>query len=137
MIQKLLLLFTLLYLGCGLTQAGELCEINFDKIVFLSSWVKSGKVQLVNGEYRGPAASDSVTELVVKLAGPIATGKLSGKEAGAVILTTQSGGSGTFYDMALLIKEEQGWINQDLAFLGDRINIHSCTGYLFMSQKWG
>jgi len=125
MIQKLLLLFALFCLGCGLTQAEELTEINFNKIVFLSNWAKSGKVQLVNREYRGPAASDSVTELVVKLTGPIAIGKLSGKEAGAVIVVTDPGGSGTFYDMALLIKEEQGWINQDLAFLGDRINIHS------------
>ncbi len=48
MIQKPLLLFVLFCLGCGLTLAGELYEINFDKIVFLSSWAKSGNVQLVN-----------------------------------------------------------------------------------------
>ena len=125
MIQKLLLLFALFCLGCGLTQAGECPEINFDKIVFLSSWAKSGKVQLVNGEYRGPAASDSVTELVVKLTGSMATGKLSGKEAGAVIVVTDPGGSGTFYDLALLIKGPQGWTNPTITFLGDRIKIRS------------
>jgi len=125
MIEKPLLLFVLFCLGCGLPQAGECPEINFDKIVFLSSWAKSGKVQLVNGEYRGPAASDSVTELVVKLTGSMATGKLSGKEAGAVIVVTDPGGSGTFYDLALLIKGPQGWTNPTITFLGDRIKIRS------------
>lgn len=125
MIQIPLLLFVLFCLGCGLTQAGELCEINFDKIVFLSSWAKSGKVQLANGEYREPAASDSAMEIVVKLAGPIAIGKLSGKEAGAVIVVTDPGGSGSFYDLALLIKGPQGWTNPTITFLGDRIKIRS------------
>jgi heat shock protein HslJ len=53
----LFLLFVFLFLGCRFAGAGELYEINFDKIVFLSSWTKSGKVQLVkaNEEILGKA----------------------------------------------------------------------------------
>jgi len=40
-------------------------------------------------------------------------------------VVTDPGGSGSFYDLALLVKKPQGWINQDVAFLGDRIKIHS------------
>jgi heat shock protein HslJ len=57
MIQRLFFLLILFFLGCGLAQAGELYEINFDKIVSLSGWTKSGKVQLVkaNEEILGKA----------------------------------------------------------------------------------
>ena len=53
----LFLLFVFLFLGCRFAGAGELCEINFDKIVFLSGWTKSGKVQFVkaNEEILGKA----------------------------------------------------------------------------------
>jgi heat shock protein HslJ len=50
---------------------------------------------------------------------------VDGKDAAAAILVTDPGSSGTFYDLALLVKEPQGWINQDVAFLGDRVKIHS------------
>jgi heat shock protein HslJ len=124
---SLLWVFVLLLVaaGAGLVEAGELADINFDKIVFLSSWTKSGKVQLVNGEYREPAAPGSATQTVVKLTDHIAVGKLGRKDAAAVILVTDPGGSGTFYDLALLLRAPQGWMNQDVAFLGDRIKIHS------------
>jgi heat shock protein HslJ len=125
MIRGLFLLIAVLHLIGGLAKAGELPEINFDKIVFISSWTKSGEVRLVNGEYCGPPASGSATQTVVKLTDDIAFGKLGGKEAGAVILVTDPGSSGTFYDLALLVREPQGWINQDIAFLGDRVKIHS------------
>ncbi len=125
MVQRLLLLITLFFFGCGSVQAGELLGIDFDQIVFLSSWTKSGKVHFSNGEYREPATPGSTTELIVKLTDQRTFGKLNGKEAGAVILVTDPGGSGTFYDLALLVKGSQGWTNQDIAFLGDRIKTQS------------
>jgi len=125
MIRGLLWFIVLCRLASGFAEAVELPDINFVKIVFLSSWTKSGKVQLVNGEYREPAAPGSATQTVVKLTDDIAFGKLDGKDAAAVILVTDPGGSGTFYDLALLLRGPQGWMNQDIAFLGDRIKIHS------------
>jgi heat shock protein HslJ len=127
MIRSLFLFIMLFQLVCGPVKAGEFPEINFDKIVFLSNWTQSGKVQLVNGEYREPAAPGSATEIVVRLTDAIAFGKLDGREAAAVILVTHPGGSGTFHDLALLLKGPQGWIHQDIAFLGDRTKIHSLT----------
>jgi heat shock protein HslJ len=82
-------------------------------------------VHFSNGEYRESSAPGSGSQLIVKLADKRAFGKLDGKEAGAVIVVTDPGGSGNFYDLALLVKTEQVWINQDVAFLGDRIKIHS------------
>jgi heat shock protein HslJ len=125
MIKGLLWVIVLCRLASGFAEARELPEINFDKIVFLSSWTKSGKIQLVNGEYRESAAPGSATQTVVKLTGDIAFGNLDGKDAAAVILVTDPGGSGTFYDLALLLRGPQEWMNQDVAFLGDRIKIHS------------
>jgi hypothetical protein len=48
MIRGLFLLIALVQLIGALAKAEELPEINFDKIVFVSSWTKSGKVQLGN-----------------------------------------------------------------------------------------
>jgi len=127
MIRSLFWLFVLLQLVCGFAEARELPEINFGKIVFISSWTKSGSVQLVNGEYREPAAPSSATETIVKLTDYIACGKVNGKDAAATILVTDPGGSGTFYDLALLVRGTQGWTNQAIAFLGDRIRIRSIT----------
>ena len=47
--------------------------------------------------------------------------------AAAVILFTNSGGSGTFFDLALLVRMNTGWINTDVAFIGDRVTVHSLT----------
>jgi heat shock protein HslJ len=118
-------LMTLLLLGCGLTIAGEHHSINFDNIVFLSRWTQSGKVQLVNGEYREPIAPGSAAQTMVKLTNARTFGTLEGREVAAVVLVTDPGGSGVFSDLALLVKEPQGWVNETVVFLGDRINIHS------------
>jgi len=123
MIRSPFWVIALLQLACGFAEAGELPEIN--KIVFISSWTKSGRVQLVNGQYREPAAPGSATETIVRLTDNIAVGKLEEEEAAAVILVTDPGGSGTFYDLALLVRGTQGWTNQAIALLGDRIKIHS------------
>ena len=125
MILSLLWLIALLPAACGLINGRDFPGINFDKIVFLSSWTQSGKVQFVNGEYREAATPGSAIETVVKLGDNIASGELDGKDAAAVILVTDPGSSGTFYDLALLLMGPKGWINQGVAFLGDRIKIHS------------
>ena len=99
--------------------------IDLNSMTFLSTWFPSGKVTLSRGEYREPAAPGSAAEIVVKLSGNRALGRINGREAGAVVLITDSGGSGTFYDLALLSKEAEGWVNTDTVFLGDRVKIQS------------
>jgi hypothetical protein len=94
MIRSLLWFIILFQLSYGLAEAGKSPKIDFDKILFLSNWTQSGKVQLVNGEYREQAVPGSAMETVVKLTDAMAFGKLEGKEAGAVVLVTGPGVSG-------------------------------------------
>jgi len=85
----------------------------------------SGAVTLRNGEYREPAAAGSAAATVVKLTDRQAFGAVNGRDAAAVVIVTNTGGSGTFYDLALLVKGEGGWVKVDTYFLGDRVKVHS------------
>jgi len=96
-----------------------------ESMPFLSSWFPSGKVTLSGGVYRKPAAPGSATEIVVRLSDKRAFGLINGRETGAVVLVTETGGSGTFYDLALLSKEAAGWVNTDAVPLGDRVKVHA------------
>jgi hypothetical protein len=93
-------------------------------MTYRSPWLEVGQVTLAQGVYRAPAAPGSAAELVVRLTDWQTFGTLAGKEAGAVVLVTQTGGTGTFYDLALLVPERSGWVNSDLVLLGDRVDIH-------------
>jgi hypothetical protein len=126
-IRILLGLTVLLLSACGHMLKGEPPEIDFDRVVFHSKWTQSGTVQLTYGQFRESIAAGSATETVVKLGKEIAYGRINGMDAAAVILFTNSGGSGTFFDLALLVRMNTEWINTDAAFLGDRIAIHSLT----------
>jgi heat shock protein HslJ len=85
----------------------------------------SGTVTLTGGEYRGPAAPGSASEITVKLSDKNAFGIVNGEEASAVVLVTSSGGTGAFYDLALLSRGAKGWENRDTIFLGDRVAVQS------------
>ena len=93
-------------------------------LTFTSSWTASGKAPLRDGEYREPLAPGSTAQLVVKLAAA-AFGSAGGREIGAVILVTDPGGSGSFYDLALLVNRNGRWQNTDVVPLGDRVKIRS------------
>jgi hypothetical protein len=59
----------------------------------------SGAVTLRNGEYREPAAPGPSAATVVKLTDRRAFGAVNGRDAAAVVIVTNSGGSGTFFDL--------------------------------------
>jgi heat shock protein HslJ len=82
-------------------------------------------VKLSRGEYRIPAAPGAASEIVVKLTDKRAFGKLNGKDISAVVFTTSTGGTGTYYELALLSKETSGWSNTDTVLLGDRQKVDS------------
>jgi len=100
-------------------------ETDLDSMTFLSEWFPSGKITLSHGEHREPAAPGSASEIVVKLTDKRVFGMISGRETGAVVLVTDSAGSGTFYDLALLTKVSGKWVNTDTVLLGDRVKVHS------------
>jgi heat shock protein HslJ len=99
--------------------------VDLQEMTFLSSWFPSGKVTLSRGEYREPAAPGSAADIVVTLSDKKMFGLIKGKETGAVVLVTETGGSGTFYDLALFSKETAGWVNTDVFLLGDRVEVHA------------
>lgn len=94
-------------------------------ITIRSTRSPSGAVTLRNGEYRGPAAPGPAAEVVVKLTDHRVFGAVNGRDAAAVVIVTDPGGSGTFFDLALLLKGDRGWANADTVLLGDRIKVHS------------
>jgi len=101
--------------------------LDLDSMTFLSSWFPSGKVTLSHGEYRKQTVPGAATETIVKLTESRATGILNGSRTAAVVLVTDPEGSGKFYDLALISKETEGWVNTDAVFLGDRVQIYSMS----------
>jgi len=94
-------------------------------MTFLSTWFPSGKVTLSHGEHCEPAAPGSASEIIVKLSDKKVFGMVNGRETGAAVIFTSTGGTGTFYDLALLSREAEGWVNTDTVLLGDRVKVHS------------
>jgi heat shock protein HslJ len=91
---------------------------------YQSEYVPSGTVKLDNGEYREPAAPGSATEIVVQLTGYIAYGELNGQPVAAVVLVTNPGGSGNFYDLAVMVDVNGSPVNIASISLGDRVQIN-------------
>jgi heat shock protein HslJ len=88
----------------------------------------SGTIQLTDGEYRQPAAEDSASEIVTQLTEHIAVGEMSsGEQVVAVILVSQTGGTGTFYDLVVMNVQDGQLSNPTSTYLGDRIVINSLT----------
>lgn len=94
---------------------------------YKSEWTQSGTALLTDGEYREQAAPGSATETVVMLTDYVAYGELNGQPAAAAILVTDPGGSGTFYDLTVVIDQDGQPVNVATASLGDRAQINSLT----------
>jgi len=109
-------------LGFGATGSALSPEI-LGNIVYPSEWTLTGKAQLVNGAYSETTTPGSATQTTVKLTDTIAHGRLNGRDTAAVILVTDPGGSGTFYDLAVVRVEMGKPANVAIASLGDRVKI--------------
>ncbi len=94
---------------------------------YKSAWTQSGTAKLVNGEYREPAAPGSATETVVGLTDHIGYGVLNGQPSAVVVLVTDPGGSGTFYDLAVMVNQNGRPVNVATTNLGDRVIIHGVS----------
>jgi hypothetical protein len=118
----------MILLTIGISIAGEgpgEPDADLGGITVRSDRFPSGTVTLRNGEYHAPAAPGSAVETVVTLTDRRAFGALNGRDAAVVVIVTDRGGSGTFSDLALLIKGGRGWINADTVALGDRVKVRS------------
>jgi len=88
-------------------------------------YASSGTAQLVNGMFREQAAPGSATETITQLSDFVILGELESAPAAAAILISDPGGSGTFYDLALVGIQGGKPIVLGTAFLGDRIVVKS------------
>ncbi len=121
-------LLTIIFVLSGTASSGYVGDPgvkDLEGITIRSAWFTSGTVTLNNGEYRGPAKPGSATETVVRLTGQRAFGPMNGKDAAAIVIVTDPGGSGMFYDLALLEMKKERWVYADSVLLGDRVKVHS------------
>jgi heat shock protein HslJ len=107
--------------------AGKKDEVEADPgtMTYRSKSFPSGTVTLSAGEYRMPAAPGSASEMIIKLTDKKIFGSVQGREMGVVVLVTSLGGTGSFYELALLVRGATGWENTDTVTLGDRVKVHS------------
>jgi heat shock protein HslJ len=108
----------------GGEEAGLTTEV-LGNMEYQSEWTQSGTAPLTNGEYREQAAPGSATETIVRLTDHVAYGLLNGQDAAAVVLVTDPGGSGTFYDLAIVVEQDGQPTNLATTSLGDRVQISS------------
>jgi len=108
-------------------QSAKLDPVMLANIEYLSEWTQSGVAPLTDGEYREQAAPGSATETVVMITEHIAHGQLNGQDAAAVVLVTDPGGSGTFYDLAVVVEQDGAPVNVATTLLGDRVQIKAVS----------
>lgn len=101
--------------------AQDAVPAEFLDLTFRSTWTADGYASLRNGEYRQPQPN-STADFVVRLL-RVTSGMVGEQKTAAAILVTRAGGSGSFYDLALLVKNAGRWENTDLVRLGDRVRL--------------
>jgi hypothetical protein len=99
----------------------------FDGVLFHTEWTDSSTVVLTKGRYVEPDEPGSTSQVVIQLSEKGAKGPVDGREIAAAVLISSGGGSGTFYDLVLLIWGPNGWKHTDTAPLGDRVKVHSVS----------
>jgi hypothetical protein len=99
----------------------------FDGVRLRTEWTDSGTVVLTKGRYVEPAEPGSTSQVVIQLSDKGAKGLVDGREIAAAVLISSGGGSGTFYDLVLLIWGPDGWKHMDTSPLGDRVKVHSIS----------
>ncbi|HWI70006.1 MAG TPA: META domain-containing protein [Nitrospiraceae bacterium] len=120
-----LLLLTLAAL-CENTTAWADSELRetLGNMIYPSEWTRSGQAPLVGGVYKEPAASGSASNIVIRLTDSLAVGRIGDQTMAALVIVTDPGGSGIFFDLYLVRQQENRWSIVDRAHLGDRIRVN-------------
>ena len=93
-------------------------------MTYPSEWTRSGQAPLVGGVYEEPVAPDSASKTVIRLTDSVAVGTIRDQTMAALVIVTEPGGSGVFYDLYLVRQGENHWNIVDRAHLGDRIRVN-------------
>ena len=103
---------------------GELRE-SLRNMTYPSEWTRSGQAPLVGGIYKEPAATDSAADIVIRLTNSVAVETIGDQTMAALVIVTDPGGSGVFFDLYLVRQQENRWSVVDRARLGDRIRVNT------------
>ncbi len=90
---------------------------------YASQYTASGEVTLENGLYSEPAAPGSASEIKVRVTRHLAYGELNGTPSAAIVLLSDPGGSGSFYDLHVMVSRLGRPVNVASILLGDRVQI--------------
>lgn len=90
-----------------------------------SQYTNSGSVTLENGRFSEPVAPGSATEIKVQVTRYLAYGQLNGQPAAAIVLLSDPGGSGSFYDLHVMVSQNGQPVSVASTMLGDRVQINS------------
>ena len=135
-LHRTLPLLALCSLGCkGQTLAPEQGARNSTAITreqlgnlsYPSELGREGRVQLRDGSFEAEPAGDASGPVIVRLTPHVAAGDLDGdgRTDAAVILESDSGGSGSFMDLAAVLNTPEGPKAVATIDLGDRTEIRS------------
>ena len=102
---------------------GELREA-LGNMTYRSEWTRSGQAPLVGGLYEEPAAPGSASNIEIRLTDSLAVGRIGAQTMTALVIVTDPGGSGIFFDLYLVRQQENRWSIVDRAHLGDRIRVN-------------
>jgi heat shock protein HslJ len=93
---------------------------------YLTEFTASGKAALSDGKYEESAAPGSATKTVIMLSDRLAFGSTAeGNDLAAVLLIANPGGSGTFYYLSAVVRQDGKPVNVATTLLGDRVKINS------------
>ena len=108
-------------------QDGGLTPDVLANATYQSDYATSGTITLVDGQAEEEIAPGSASKLLVTLIEPTAFGDLNGDgvDDAAVLLASESGGSGTFIDLHAVLDENGAPVDAASAFLGDRVQVNS------------
>ncbi|MCB0129167.1 MAG: hypothetical protein KDE58_43170, partial [Caldilineaceae bacterium] len=132
----LVMLFTLvLGIAPTVTQAQDESEeptISFEtlsNLTYFNEYSAEDQVTLENGQYEEEDPASAGDGLLVTLTGYVAYGDLNGDavEDAAVVLESNTTGTGRFYNLAVVIDEDGTLTNVATTLLGDRVELNDIT----------
>lgn len=125
--------------GCGRhraathTTAGSAPPISADRLrnaVYRLAFDPTRTLHLVNGAATDGSELDGTMVISTRMLDSIARGTLpDGRAAAAVVLMTEAGGTGTFYDLALVADSAGALSDLATVGIGDRVVIHGIRLY--------
>ncbi len=104
----------------------EVRESTLLNLTYPSTYTSDGTAAMVDGQYSEEASPGSASMITVKV-GEYAFGDLNddGLQDAAVILISETGGSGTFFDLVGVNSQDGNFTVSDPIYLGDRIQVKS------------